>query len=143
MWIMTPTSFISIVAHRSKPDVLLVRARLKGDIKRLFPAARVSTTPTADYRYRAEVAREVVGMVLSDLAATLAYTNVKGAIPKGKVHARRDRAMHATWSVWNDAQKAEHLSAVDKASPSMSVTRCDCGDLIYQNESCGQCGVAG
>ena len=143
MWIMTPTSFVSIVAHRSKPDVLLVRARLKGDLRRMFPGCKVATTPSADYQYRAEISRERVAEVVADALLELDYANVKGAIPKGKAHARRDRAMHATWSVWNDAQKAEGWSEEDAAEARFAPLRCECGDLIYPGEVCGQCEVAG
>lgn len=36
MWIFTPKAFLSIVAHRGKPDYLLVRARLPGDIENVL-----------------------------------------------------------------------------------------------------------
>ena len=104
MWIMTPTSFVSIVAHRSKPDALLVRARLKGDLQRLFPGCKPKTTPAADYRFRIEVSREKAAAVIAGELRRLSYDNVKGAIPKGKAHDARDRAMHATWAVWHKEQ---------------------------------------
>ena len=37
MWIFLSDSFLSIVAHRDKPGVLLVRARRAGDIEAVFP----------------------------------------------------------------------------------------------------------
>lgn len=37
MWICLNDAFLSIVAHRDKPGVLLVRARRPGDIERTFP----------------------------------------------------------------------------------------------------------
>lgn len=138
MWIMTPTSFVSIVAHRTKPNVLLVRCRLEGDIKRLFPAATVKKTPGADYRWRAEVAREVVAQVLTDQAMGMSYANVKGAIPMGtgKVHRDRSHAMHATWSVWNDLQQRN----ARPIKPAAQADHCECGVLLFTGETCcGQC----
>lgn len=107
MWIFTPTSFVSIVAHRAKPDVLLVRARLKGDIQRLFPDAKVSRTPSADYLFRAQLPRQAVAERLFDLAMDLDYENVKGAIPGGVKHDARHTAMSETWSTLMRAQRTQ------------------------------------
>lgn len=107
MWIFTPTSFVSIVAHRAKPGVLLVRARLKGDIQRLFPNAKVSRTPSADYLFRAELPRQAVADRLFDLAMDLDYDNVKGAIPLGHEHNARHDAMSSTWSAMMRAQRSQ------------------------------------
>lgn len=105
MWIFTPTAFVSIVAHRTKPGILLVRARLRGDIERLFPGAKVKRTPTADYRFRAEIQRERVAKVVADQLRALSYDNVKAAIPTtAPVHDLRHRAMNQVWGVMNRAQ---------------------------------------
>lgn len=105
MWIFTPTAFVSIVAHRTKPGVLLVRARLKGDLERLFPGCTVKTTPNADYRFRAEIARGRVADLIREQLTVLDYDNVKNAIPaRPPVHQLRHRAMNRVWGVMNDAQ---------------------------------------
>jgi len=115
MWIFFPNAMLSIVAHRDKPDTLLVRARFKGDIERVFPDARVTRTPRADYLYRAEVPRPVVARALEFHALGMTYTNVKGAIPAGD--HRRSRAMHDTWQVMFDAQHAaEPFQGLDAAA---------------------------
>lgn len=111
MWIFTPTAFVSIVAHRNKPGVLLVRARLKGDLERLFPGCKVQTTPNADYRFRAEIARGRVAELVREQLTVLDYDNVKNAIPeRPPVHQLRHRAMNRVWGVMNDAQ-AEQLGS--------------------------------
>jgi hypothetical protein len=102
MWIFFPNAMLSIVAHRDKPDRLLVRARLRGDLERTFPGVPVSRTPHADYLYRVEVSRSLVAELLAEHVDTMTYTNVKGAIPAGDL--RRKRAMHDVWAVMNDAQ---------------------------------------
>lgn len=114
MWIFFPNAMLSIVAHRDKPDTLLVRARFKGDIERVFHGALVTRTPRADYLYRAEIRREEVAAVLAGAARAMAYTNVKGAIPAGD--HRRSRAMHDIWQVMFDAQHAaEPFQGLDAA----------------------------
>lgn len=114
MWIFFPNAMLSIVAHRGKPGILLVRARFKGDIERIFPGERVERTPRADYLYRAEVARWRVAEKLSAMVDALRYDNVKGAIPAGDY--RRSRAMHDTWSVMFNAQHAaEPFQGMDAA----------------------------
>ena len=49
MWLFTKQSFLSIVHHRDQPDMLVVRARVKGDIERYFAGASVIRTNDADY----------------------------------------------------------------------------------------------
>lgn len=102
MWVFFPNAMLSIVAHRDKPDTLLVRARFRGDIERVLPGVRVTRTPRADYLYRAEVSRIAMAGLLSEHANTMAYANVKGAIPMGD--RRRSHAMHDVWQVMFDAQ---------------------------------------
>lgn len=99
MWIALPDAFLSIVAHRDKPSVLLVRARIEGDIERTFPGARVEVTPTADYLYRAEVRRVEVARVLAELVKRIDYPNFKDAVADDDRHA-------AYFEVWSTMAKA-------------------------------------
>jgi hypothetical protein len=94
MWIFTPNAFLSIVSHRGKPDHLLVRARLPGDIERVFPEAKVTRSPQADYLYRAEISRKAVGDALTAHALSMGYDNVKGAVSD----SRRGRMMGRVWA---------------------------------------------
>ena len=55
MWVFLNDAALSIVAQRERPDCLLVRGRVAGDIEAVFPKAHVTVTPDADYRYRASV----------------------------------------------------------------------------------------
>jgi hypothetical protein len=54
MWVFTRSSFLSIVADQDDPAVLVVRARVRTDIHRLWPKVIVDVTPWRDYKYRAE-----------------------------------------------------------------------------------------
>jgi len=60
MWIFAKDGFLSITPHREKPDMLIVRARVKGDIEHYFPGATVICTDDADYLYRTTLPREEV-----------------------------------------------------------------------------------
>lgn len=52
MWIMLNNAFLSIVENRNNKDELLVRARIEGDIERVFPEADSFQDEQADYKYR-------------------------------------------------------------------------------------------
>lgn len=112
MWIFLPNAMLSIVAHRQRADFLMIRARIKGDIERVFPGAIVTRSPAADYLYRATVHREKVASTIGQHLAAMSYTNVKGAIPFGD--SRRRRFMHDTWHVMQSAQhEAEPFHGMD------------------------------
>ena len=57
MWLFTTDGFVSAVAHRNKPGMLLVRARRSEHLRAMLPDVQVECTPGADYRFRAEVPR--------------------------------------------------------------------------------------
>ncbi len=84
MWIFTSHGMLSIVAHRDRPDHLLVRAREPGVIEALFPDAKVKRTLNSDYRYRAAISRGHVAVVLANNLFKLDYTNFKASIPTRK-----------------------------------------------------------
>lgn len=109
MWIYFPNAFLSIVAHRSKPRHLLVRARFRGDIERIFPRAKVIETPGADYAFRAEVTRNAVGQALDYHAASMEYDNVKDAVPKAE-RLRHDAMMDCWRSMLWAQQDAEQAA---------------------------------
>lgn len=95
MWVFLNNAFLSIVAHRRRPDYLLVRARQRGDIQAVFkhPDVRVVATPKADYPFRAEIRRDLVGTVLRFAAQEIAYDNFKASV--------RDAGRHDAYlDVW-------------------------------------------
>jgi hypothetical protein len=106
MWIFTPNAFLSVVAHRTKPKHVLVRARLPGDIEEVFPGAVVEKTPDADYLYRTVVTRVRFERAMLSLATEVTYPNVKGAVSMGHPTSRaRLHAMHQAWSAMYSAQQ--------------------------------------
>jgi len=104
MWITLNDAFVSVVAHRDKPDILLVRARFEGDLHRLFPeyAGQVMRTPSADYLFRVEVPRTVVALVIAEKLGAIDYPNFKNSV---REHWRHD-VYSRVWGVFYGAQDA-------------------------------------
>jgi len=102
MWIFLSDAFISVVAHRDKPDSLLVRARRQGDLERVLGADTVvDVTEDADYRYRATVSREKFAMLIADRAREIDYDNFKDAIRDDSYHD----ACLDVWATMRDLQR--------------------------------------
>lgn len=100
MWIFLSDSFISIVQKPGDTDMLTVRARIEGDIERVFPDAKVQANKGTDYKYRAKVPREVVAKALHDQAMAVNYPNFKSTVKDGKRHD----AYMGVWSAMNATQ---------------------------------------
>lgn len=111
MWVFLNDAMVSAVAHRTRPGHLMVRARIAGDLERLFPRATVTRTPDADYAYRCTVTRAYFAMVLSQRAEAIDYPNFKGSLAAAKGDQRpstymaRSQAYHRTWDAMMDAQQ--------------------------------------
>ena len=92
MWLSLSDSFLSIVAlagPAADPAQLLVRARVAGDIERVFPTAAVTHTPQHDYAYRAVVPRTLVATALAAAVDAIDYPNFKDSVT--------DQARHDTY----------------------------------------------
>ena len=96
LWIALNNSFLSIVQNLNNPDELLVRARVKGDIEKVFPEAQTFEDQSADYRYRAFLERQLVAEVIADKISSINYGNFKSSIDKSE-HLRHD-AYLKVWS---------------------------------------------
>tara|TARA_R100000541_G_scaffold38508_1_gene46308 strand:+ start:782 stop:1144 length:363 start_codon:yes stop_codon:yes gene_type:complete len=82
MWVALTEGWLSIVAHRHKPDHLLVRARNPKHITRTFPDAEMYTITSADYPFRADVLREDVIDFIANRLDYMQYDNFKNTIDK-------------------------------------------------------------
>ena len=110
MWLFTQDGFISIVAHRRKHDVALVRAR---DAESLLPLVtysdtpdlpnEIARTPDADYPYRLEIAWRQLSKYLVDQVYSITYDNFKN-----QVHDTRGddfaAPLHKVWSVMHEVE---------------------------------------
>src|SRR5262249_38168825 len=94
MWLFTKQSFLSIVHHRDQPDMLVVRARVKGDIERYFAGVSVIRTNDADYLYRAVIPRNAVAAAMARAVEQIDYPKFKPA-----VEDRRREAFYV--SIWD------------------------------------------
>jgi len=86
MWLFTNQGFVSIVQKPDDIDTLTVRARVKGDIARVFPGAKEKAGGGTDYAYRAKVPREQVAKAIHDQIMELGYENFKNSIADDAHH---------------------------------------------------------
>jgi len=110
MWIFLNTAMISVVQNESNPDLLHVRARIRGDLQQLFPRAKVTETHGVgrDYRFRCDITRGELAVVLVNEVNYIDYTNFKSSIPAGKLGDER----HGWYmDVWCDSVKAQRVSS--------------------------------
>ena len=95
MWVALTEGWLSIVAHRDKPDHLLVRARNPKHITSTFPDAEMYTLTSADSPFRADVPREDVIEFMSRRLEHMTYDNFKNTIDKQDYGYRE-----AATSIW-------------------------------------------
>ena len=113
MWICLNRAFLSIVTPAGEPDsdVLLVRARRKGDIQSVFPGAKVRRTPERDYLYRALIPRIEVARALADEVTNVDYSNFKNSVKNRPLHD----AFARIWSIMAGLQSSAPYSGVRSA----------------------------
>ena len=93
MWIFAKAGFLSIVQHRGRPDMLMVRARVKGDIEHYFPDAKVIRLDDADYLFRAFLPRKAVAAVMTNAVEQIDYDKFKAAVED----KRREAHYFSVW----------------------------------------------
>ncbi len=123
MWVYLRNSFLSIVAHREKPDILLVRARRAGDIQRVFPDAKVRRTPAADYLYRAELRRSIVGSAIDTSLQLIDYDNFKASVPDPKRHAAYARCWEAMLCFQNSKKYPDSIGFLTRGASAKGLMR--------------------
>ena len=103
MWLFLNDCFLSVVEKDCARDELLVRARRKGDIEKIFPHARVKRGTTTDYLYRAVVKRAEFEKAIVLESRRITYPNFKDSMPK------EERAYHdacvRVWGVMSGLQE--------------------------------------
>jgi hypothetical protein len=80
MWIFLKGGFFSIVQHRDKPGILLVRGRNPEHFESIFPNVKLINMTTADYPWRAEIPHGVVARTIAEQTYEIDYTNFKSDI---------------------------------------------------------------
>lgn len=128
MWIMLNDAFLSAVHKDCAKDEILVRARVKGDIEKVFndetlfkanPDLKpvvVTRYTKSDYLYRAVVKRDHMKAVMSAEIDRVVYTNFKASTRDAKLHS----AYNAVWSIMARLQELPPYSG-DRAGKSGSL----------------------
>lgn len=97
---MLSDCFLSIVSKDCERDELLVRARRRGDIEKIFPKAKVVRTTKGDYLFRAVVKRGAIRKALAGEVARITYDNFKDSVQDARLHD----AYLRVWSTMIDLQ---------------------------------------
>jgi len=93
MWIGDNEGWLSIVKHLDKPGYLLVRARRRVHIEKIFPDADIYENMKADYPYRADILKEDVQNTMVKRIERINYGNFKNSVQD--THFK-----HALSNVW-------------------------------------------
>ena len=96
--------FFSIVHKDCADDELLVRARRRGDIHKVFPEAKVRETLSNDYRYRAVLKRSRVMEGIAGEIENINYGNFKDSVQDDNLH-------NAYMDVWGDMERIQQGGA--------------------------------
>lgn len=107
MWIFLNDGFFSIIEPpKGTPgDRLLVRARNRGDIERVFGLnVKVQRTPNRDYLYRALLDRTQVAVVIANHIAAIDYGNFKDSIPDQREFDLYHKACGQVWATMMNYQ---------------------------------------
>lgn len=112
MWLMLNDAFLSFVSKDCAEDELMVRARRKGDIERIFPGAAVTRYTKSDYLYRAPVKKLWVKSALVGEVDRIVYNNFKNSV--------RDNALHSAYNrVWGVMAGLQEVRPYSGNAPAM------------------------
>ena len=106
MWILLNDCFFSIVSKECKRNELLVRARRRGDIEKVFPKANVTVSHHTDYQFRAAIRRSVVETAIVGELRRVNYSNFKNSVEDDELHNSYARV----WTVLSGLQKSPPYS---------------------------------
>lgn len=114
MWIASTLGFFSIVAHRDKPDHVIVRSRQRKDLFTLLyrhveqpECYPIIELLDADYRFRVTMKRDEFAKILFLLADDIQYPNFKSAI--GRLPDQRAK-LHAYHNLWADLRQIQPVN---------------------------------
>lgn len=114
MWLCLSDAFLSIVQKDCKPSELLVRARRKGDIERVFgKRVRVTEYDKSDYRFRAVLPKGDVVAAMTREIARVNYPNFKNTVKDDDLHD----AYMRVWSAMADVQDPPPYAGLHSAAP--------------------------
>jgi len=106
VWLMLSDSFLSIVCKDCRDDELLVRARRRGDIEKVFPKAKVRRTPKGDYLFRSAIKKDDVIAAMENEVRRIDYGNFKDSVVDQHLHD----AYLRVWATMLSLQPAQRKS---------------------------------
>ncbi len=118
MWIFLNDAFLSIVHKDCAKDEVLVRARIKGDLEKVFndenlfkanpglKPVEVTRYTKSDYLYRAVVKRNHMRAVMAAELDRVVYSNFKASTRDNKLH----NAYNAVWGIMAKLQEVPPYS---------------------------------
>jgi len=106
MWVFTPIGFFSVVAHRDKKKVVMVRARCREDLtafrkKYCKKLGAIRFLDWSDYPYRAETSRWAFAHAMFKVSLDLTYTNFKSSVHQ----PGRSSLYMGVWSKLRDGER--------------------------------------
>jgi hypothetical protein len=113
MWLFLPFGFFSVVAHRTRPERVLVRARRREHLTELGQrgvAGVIQETSYADYPFRIEADREAVAAFAARHVLEMGYDNFKAEAGR-KAGRGRERYVPALHDVWTTMRATEEPRA--------------------------------
>jgi hypothetical protein len=121
MWVFLSDAFLSIVAPDSRhpkydetKDVLIVRARKKEDINRVFPDATVEQSMGRDYRYRAAINRVEVAQMMFNRVMDNNATNFKNTVHEDERHDAYNNVWEVMYNYQNNLSTEVYSSITRK-----------------------------
>lgn len=109
MWIFLRDSFLSVVQHDEDRRFLQVRARIRGDIEKIFPEAVVAEDDRGDYRFCCTLSRERVAHTVALRLQHLDYSTINDVVDDSDRAIPYDRV----YSAMLDEQIARYGGELD------------------------------
>lgn len=107
MWLFLNNAFFSIVQHENYDNVMVVRARIAGDIQKVFGTEyEVFEDAGTDYKFRTFVTRTEVKKAMEKEIDKITYSNFKDSI--SKKDKARSNAYSNVWGCMMDYQDRVH-----------------------------------
>jgi hypothetical protein len=118
MWICMDSSFVSAVQDRDDPEGLVIRARSKKHLTRLFPGKAIAITPEADYVARVFVTKVEFAAVVSQRIEAISYDNFKNSVRNHRLHQLYTEFWGLHWRYQKDeeADWSRHPPALSNGS---------------------------
>ena len=104
MWLFCRDGFLSIVEHNLNSNILIVRSRFKNHIQKIFGDVEVQEDAGTDYEYRAEIPKEKVAKVMSDLVKDIDYPNFKNELGSLGLKKVDSQYIRRCWVVYEVVQ---------------------------------------